>query len=138
MTTVWTSKSLGVDPPRSILSFYGRTDFKSGIFLRSEATTSLAPDIRLPSTNCIRHINSITSYGDDEDGTCGWAMRPGDPRSELVRSLFNSGHGLSLLLNNVVNTNDDDDEEGNRRLRATPTPERVAAVSPLAHVRAGD
>lgn len=30
MTTDWTSKSLGIDPPRSILSFYGPTDFESG------------------------------------------------------------------------------------------------------------
>lgn len=30
MTTAWSSKSLGADPPKSILSFYGPTDFESG------------------------------------------------------------------------------------------------------------
>ncbi|KAI1416405.1 BcPKS16, polyketide synthase [Hypoxylon sp. FL1857] len=30
MTTDWTSRSLGIDPPRAILSFYGPTDFESG------------------------------------------------------------------------------------------------------------
>lgn len=29
MTTDWTSRSLGIDPPRVILSFYGPTDFES-------------------------------------------------------------------------------------------------------------
>lgn len=30
MTTAWTTKEIGVKPPRAILSFYGPTDFESG------------------------------------------------------------------------------------------------------------
>ena len=30
MTTAWTTKDVGLQPPRAILSFYGPTDFESG------------------------------------------------------------------------------------------------------------
>lgn len=30
MTTAWTARALGIDPPRCILSFYGPIDFESG------------------------------------------------------------------------------------------------------------
>ena len=30
MTTAWTSKEAGLEPPKAVLSFYGPTDFESG------------------------------------------------------------------------------------------------------------
>ena len=54
-------------------------------------------------------------------------MRPGDPRSELVLSLFKEGTGLSLMLNGL-STN---------ALTLPPEPDRVAYISPMAHVRTG-
>lgn len=64
-------------------------------------------------------------------------MKANDPRSALVVSLFQSGHGLSLLLNNVMEASRDDDAESATSWRAPPAPERVATICPLAHLRAG-
>lgn len=70
----------------------------------------------------------ITSY--DAEGTdstgLGW-VRPGDPRSELVLSLFKEGNGLSIMLNGI---SDDD-------WRRKPDSKRVVAISPMAQVRSG-
>lgn len=57
----------------------------------------------------------------------GW-VKPGDPRSELVLSLFKEGNGLPLLLNGIS-----DDGDWNRYLNTA----QVAAISPLAQVRNG-
>jgi acetyl esterase/lipase len=52
-------------------------------------------------------------------------VRPGDPRSELVLSLFKEGNGLSLMLNGISGG------------FTAPDPSRVAAISPMAQLRAG-
>ncbi|KAI1163974.1 BcPKS16, polyketide synthase [Nemania serpens] len=136
MTTAWTSVEMRVEPPRSILGFYGPTDFESGQLdvLRFQNRPQREIDVgsiikSLPKT-------PITSYGDDEEGH-GWLMKANDPRSALVVSLFQSGHGLSLLLNNVMEASRDDDAESATSWRAPPAPERVATICPLAHLRAG-
>lgn len=88
------------------------------------------------NANWEHHIDQITSYGDDEEGH-GWLMKASDPRSALVVSLFQSGHGLSLLLNNVMEASRGDDAESATSWHAPPAPERVATICPLAHLRAG-
>lgn len=57
----------------------------------------------------------------------GW-VRPGDPRSELVLSLFKEGNGLPLLLNGLSSPDS---------LQTPPDPNKVAYISPLSHVRDG-
>ncbi len=72
----------------------------------------------------------ITSYSaqpsDLDSSGLGW-VNPGDPRSELVLSLFKEGNGLRLLLNGVA-------DDGWKR---QPHPNEIAAISPMAQVRAG-
>lgn len=60
-------------------------------------------------------------------------MRPGDPRSELVLSLFKEGTGLPLLLNGLPSGSGADDDSWTQR----PDAERVAAISPMAQLRHG-
>ncbi|ESZ91464.1 BcPKS16, polyketide synthase [Sclerotinia borealis F-4128] len=128
MTTAWTTKDAGLKPPRAILAFYSPTDFESGDLDISRGNQypgrTLSMDkIRKSLPKC-----PITNY--DAEGTdltgLGW-VRPGDPRSELVLSLFKEGNGLSLMLNGI---SDDD-------WRRKPDPERVAAINPMAQLRSG-
>ncbi|KAM0172578.1 hypothetical protein ACHAPF_007314 [Botrytis cinerea] len=128
MTTAWTTKDIGLEPPCAILAFYSPTDFESGDLDISRANQY--PGRKL-SLNAIRKSLSkrpITNYdADSSDSTgLGW-VRPGDPRSELVLSLFKEGNGLSIMLNGI---SDDD-------WRRNPDPERVAFISPMAQLRSG-
>lgn len=76
----------------------------------------------------------ITNYSTTPTSTdsshLGW-LRPGDPRSELVLSLFKEGHGLPLLLNGIRPTT-------GKPWSATPPSDLIAAISPLSHLRHGD
>ncbi|KAL9125848.1 MAG: hypothetical protein Q9217_005003, partial [Psora testacea] len=71
----------------------------------------------------------ITSY-DSATGTdstnLGW-VRPGDPRSELVLSLFKEAHGLRVMLNGL----------SSNALATTPPLAKVQAISPMAQLKAG-
>ena len=79
---------------------------------------------------CCGQITSyITSPNATDSSHLGW-IRPGDPRSELVLSLFKEGNGLPLLLNGIRPSDD--------KPWSTPPPARlVAAISPSAHLRDG-
>lgn len=98
----------------------------------------------------------LTQYdGNGTDTTgLGW-VRPGDPRSELVLSLFKEGNGLPLLLNGLPRASheeedssedgssedsesDEDDVEDDNAWLHAPHPERVVAISPLAQVQRGN
>ncbi|KAL8941751.1 MAG: hypothetical protein Q9211_001697, partial [Gyalolechia sp. 1 TL-2023] len=74
----------------------------------------------------------ITSYdspsGSTDRTNLGW-VRPGDPRSELILSLFKDNTGLPLLLNGLPS--------GSQDAFRAPDPSRVAAISPMAHLRTG-
>ncbi|KAJ8129801.1 hypothetical protein O1611_g3828 [Lasiodiplodia mahajangana] len=126
MTTAWTSRKRGIEPPRSILSFYGPTDFESGDLDDAHFSDYHNHNSHVNVKAIVQSLPKapITSYGDDEEGH-GWLTRSNDPRAALLLSLFKSGHGLSLLLNDVVDGGDDDDS-----WQAPPAPERVAAISP--------
>ena len=74
-------------------------------------------------------LPQITSY-DSPTGTdstnLGW-VRPGDPRSELVLSLFKERLGLRVMLNGLSS-----------EALATPPPlAKVQAISPMAQLKAG-
>lgn len=74
--------------------------------------------------------SQITSYDSNTIDTTGlgW-VRPGDPRSELVLSLFKEGTGLPLMLNGL--------SSDLSKTFAKPSEKRVAAISPMAHLRLG-
>lgn len=130
MSTAWTTPAAGLTPPKAILSFYGPTDFESGDLDGRRAL--LYPERQMSMDQIVASLPTrpITSY-DNENGKVdstglGW-VRPGDPRSELVLSLFKEGNGLSMMLNGIS------DPEWRRR----PHAEKVADISPMAHVRRG-
>lgn len=91
----------------------------SSLSLRLYLAPSLSSDFYL----------QITSY-DCPSGTdstnLGW-VRPGDPRSELVLSLFKESHGLNVMLKGISSAD-----------LATPPPlAKVQAISPMAQLKAG-
>ncbi|KAL9606215.1 MAG: hypothetical protein Q9179_000612 [Wetmoreana sp. 5 TL-2023] len=132
MTTAWTTKEVGLPPPKAILGFYSPTDFESGDLdgIRAEEYARCSISMEKLIASLPRH--PITSY-DSPNGTVdrtglGW-VRPGDPRSELILSLFKDNTGLPLLLNGLPSANENP--------FTRPDPSRIAAISPLAHLRAG-
>ncbi|KAB8291846.1 hypothetical protein EYC80_006628 [Monilinia laxa] len=126
MTTAWTTIKSDSKPPVAILAFYSPTDFESGDISRANEYPG-----RKMSMDKIRKslpklpITNYAAEGIDSTGL-GW-VRPGDPRSELVLSLFKEGNGLNLMLNGI--------SDGNWHRKPDPT--RVAAISPMAQLRSG-
>ncbi|MCJ1436576.1 hypothetical protein MMC27_005956 [Xylographa pallens] len=133
MTTAWTSRQAGLKPPVAILSFYGPTDFMSGDLDVRRA--EMYPERQMSMDKIISSLPTkpITSYSATATATdsshLGW-VRPGDPRSELVLSLFKEGHGLPLLLNSIR-------PPAGTPWSTPPPASRIASVSPLAHLRRG-
>ncbi|KAI9709676.1 MAG: hypothetical protein M1828_002375 [Chrysothrix sp. TS-e1954] len=142
MTTAWTSKDAGLPPPRAILSFYGPTDFESGDLDVRRAEEY--PERRLSMEKIISSLPTkpLTGYSamaDSSDSAhLGW-LRPGDPRSELVLSLFKEGNGLPLMLNGIrPDPSDGASSSGSTTTSfSPPSASSIAAVSPLAHLRQG-
>ncbi|EOD43923.1 putative polyketide synthase protein [Neofusicoccum parvum UCRNP2] len=110
-------------------AFYGPTDFESGDLDARRAEEY--PERRIALDDIIKALPTrpITSYdaiGTTDTTGLGW-VRPGDPRSELVLSLFKEGNGLPILLTGLSADS----------LTMPPSPSLVASISPLAHVRGG-
>lgn len=84
--------------------------------------------------------SQITGYdsGKVDQTGLGW-VKPGDPRSELVLSLFKEGNGLPLMLNGLppVGVSVVDDRTAGCSAFPKVDPAKVAAISPLAHVSNG-
>lgn len=138
MSTAWTLQSIGEPPPRAILSFYAPVDF-------------LAPDVfpratfgHLPHRFTREQVLAIdasgpckTNYEVDasagEAADLGW-VRAGDPRSELLLSLFreDSKYGLSLLLNGGGGGRD-----VGALVARQPSWEDVSRICPAFHVKTG-
>ena len=101
--------------------------------LSSPLRPSLAPP-NLPNPHqqlpTFQQITTYTTHPTSTDNShLGW-IRPGDPRSELVLSLFKEGHGLPLLLNSIRPPN-------GRSWSTKPPADLIAAISPLSHLRRG-
>ncbi|KAL2257749.1 hypothetical protein VTK26DRAFT_9223 [Humicola hyalothermophila] len=143
MTLGWTHKEAGVAPPKAVLSFYGPTDFESGDLDVRRAEEY--PERQMSMAKIIESLpkKPITNYATNTiDATnMGW-VRPGDPRSELVLSLFKEGNGLPLLLNGLPSSSSSssggsDNNNNNNNWATPPAADKVAYISPLAHVRDG-
>ena len=87
--------------------------------------------VNLPNT--LIDTLKITSYSITPDAIdsshLGW-LRPGDPRSELVLSLFKEGNGLPLLLNGIRPSD-------GKAWSTPPPPQLIAAISPNSQLRLG-
>ncbi|KFA74445.1 hypothetical protein S40288_08906 [Stachybotrys chartarum IBT 40288] len=133
MTLGWGHEA-GAKPPKAIVSFYGPTDFESGDLDVRRAEEY--PERQMAMSKIIAALpkHPITSYESTTDSTgLGW-VQPGDPRSELVLSLFKEGNGLPLLLNGISGDKDDHDNEAWKRQVSS---DRIAAINPMAKVRDG-
>ncbi|KAF5871074.1 putative polyketide synthase protein [Botrytis fragariae] len=128
MTTAWTTKNIGLEPPCAILAFYSPTDFEAGDLDISRVNQYPGRKLSLDTIKKSLSTRPITNYdAESSDSTgLGW-VRPGDPRSELVLSLFKEGNGLSVMLNGIS------DDDWCRK----PDPERVAFISPMAQLLSG-
>lgn len=75
--------------------------------------------------------NPVTNYGASasDETNLGW-LRPGDPRSELLLTVFHSDIGLPLMLHGLPSS---------LSLSSFPRPSQdlVKSISPLARVRSG-
>lgn len=68
------------------------------------------------------------SFSSTDNTGLGW-IKPGDPRSELVLSLIQEKHGVTLLLDGIPNGGDQ---------LGLPDPQQVAAISPITQVKRGN
>lgn len=129
MTTAWTCEEIGEEPPTAILSFYGPTNFESEDIDRRRAEQYVGRTMSFEQIRKSLPTKPITSY-DCPSGTdstnLGW-VRPGDPRSELVLSLFKESHGLNVMLNGISSAD----------LAKPPPLAKVKAISPMAQLKAG-
>ena len=128
MTTAWTTKAHGLRPPCAILNVCAPIDFESGDLDVRRAERYPERKMSVDKFVASRPKHPITSYDNDTiDSTgLGW-VRPGEPRSELVLSLFKDGNGLPMMLNGITDPN----------WHRQPNPDKVAAISPMAPLRKG-
>lgn len=85
---------------------------------------------RLPKT-------PITQHGHSDSTRLGW-LKQGDPRSELVLSLFQESgdRNLSILLNGLPDDDDDDETTANPSSeQPTISKAQLDAINPIAQVR---
>ena len=134
LTSAWTTRAAGIPIPSAILSFYGPTDFESDdldVDRNFPERTISIDEIR--SSLQSKPLTNYESKGDAKylDGV-GF-VRPSDPRSALVLSMFKEGFGLSLILDGIPAPNEKDGTVFKR-----PNAERIASISPLAQVRRGN
>ncbi|KAF6842710.1 polyketide synthase [Colletotrichum musicola] len=129
MTTAWTLRQAGMQPPSAILAFYCPVEYDP------EAPTTMGYDIeqRTMSLGQIRELLSDAPTAghapNSLDATrLGWVKR-GDPRSELVRALVKEERGMSLLFNGLPRDGDE---------LPYPDADRANAFSPLSQVREGN
>ncbi|KAF7896114.1 hypothetical protein EAF00_006129 [Botryotinia globosa] len=105
---------------------YGKYNFCS-----STETRMVTPLLKTMIIPCVNSDDTpITNYDSaiGDNTNLGW-VRPGDPRSELLLSMFKEGTGLSLLLNGLP-------RPGAKSLDQ-PTQAQIIAISPLAQLRKG-
>lgn len=134
LTSAWTTKALGISPPKVILSFYAPTDFESDDIDDDRKFPERAISItEIRKALLPKPLTNYESKGDAKylDGV-GF-VRPGDARSALVLSMFKEGIGLPLILDRIPPPN-----LKGETIFKRPNSERVELISPLAQVRLGN
>jgi acetyl esterase/lipase len=137
MSTAWTVGTAGETPPKAILSFYAPTGFLSRDAFTSRGA-SLVPHSmsreRILEANLLDPI-SYYNINSGESPELGW-VKSGDPRSELLLSLFRESkeYGLALMLNGKFGTQ----RSTEKLLSEPPSLQKQAAICPKARLRAGE
>ncbi|KAK9792202.1 hypothetical protein SCARD494_07250 [Seiridium cardinale] len=134
MSLGWTAEYAGLPPPSAVLSFYAPVDFESRELDSAKFIASL-PEQKLSLDHIInmlpnKPVTNSNCTGDTSD--MGW-VRPGDPRADLLITMSQQGITLPILLNGLCS------ERPGKRIPNLdePSPERIAFISPLAHLRLG-
>ncbi|KAL5328987.1 hypothetical protein ACEPPN_002496 [Leptodophora sp. 'Broadleaf-Isolate-01'] len=147
MTSAWTclgKEGESCRPPSAILSFYGPTDFESDYFTTRQGDEYPERSLSMSSIRDALSDKVITNYTSPSltpsETNLGFLL-PGDPRSELVLSLFKDGNGLSLLLNGFPTTSSSPTHSTSTNPANSPprtaTPSQIHSISPLSQVRTG-
>ncbi|KAL8803017.1 MAG: hypothetical protein Q9182_003443 [Xanthomendoza sp. 2 TL-2023] len=129
MTTAWTTLEAGIEPPNVILNFYGPSDLEALAAHHDSATEHPARSSSMVQPRKAQFQTTLTNHlsAQNEAPELDWLARS-DPRSDLIRSLFqNSGStSLSLLFNHAS---------------STPKPvsqSQIESISPIAQLRKGN
>lgn len=156
MSLAWTAPSRGICPPDAILAFYCPSDYESEFWRRPnfpENTREAAKNVYgYDLLEGVRADGPITAYNvpppcDGGRGPVGGWMSLADPRSRIALHMNWRGQTLPTLLDGLpsraganadADSDADADADADWEDRPQPDAARVAAVSPLARVRACD
>ncbi|KAK6215493.1 polyketide synthase protein [Colletotrichum tabaci] len=136
MTLAWTSLARQVAPPTAILAFYSPLDYEDDFWMRpnvprgatSDPAERFPLDARIWDGGVFDTARVEYRVAPTKRALGGW-MAASDPRSRLALHMNAQGRTLHVLLNGLDKTT--------RQPPAAPTSAEIAAVSPLARVRAG-
>lgn len=145
LTLAWTSAARQIRPPDAILAFYCPTDYEDPFWMapnvpngaRATETDMTTPDSYDLDDRILAGLLNvpITSYNipPTKRALGGW-LAPSDPRSRLALYMNTHGRTLHVLLDGLFTL-----EKKSWKLPVKPpAPERIAAASPLAQIRAGN
>lgn len=140
MTLAWTSAARQTQPPAAILAFYNPSDYEDPFWTAPNvpAGAKTSDNGKSDPYNLDEQILeglsdvSITNYNvpSTKRSLGGW-LAPNDARSRLALHMNMHGHTLHVLLGGL-------DKKGRKLRPEPPTPERIAAASPLAQICAGN
>ena len=145
MTLGWTSAAKQIQPPEAILAFYCPTDYEDPFWLApnvpagaqttdANTTTSDSYDLDNQILEGLSDI-PITGYNvpSNKRALGGW-LAPSDPRSRLALHMNMHGRTLHVLLGGLLKLG----KKSRKIASEPPTPEKIAAASPLAQIYAGN
>ncbi|KAH8886520.1 ketoacyl-synt-domain-containing protein [Thozetella sp. PMI_491] len=140
MSLAWTSIPKGVRPPDAILAFYCPTDYEDAFWMEPNIPSGSE---KMAATYVSTELDEEIWKGISNRPITGHCVPPlsraygvtggltlNDPRTRLALYMNWRGKTLHVLLNGL--NKQTREEPGN------PTPAQIAAVSPLAHIRAGE
>ena len=145
MTLAWTSAARQIRPPEAILAFYCPTDYEDPFW----ATPNVPAGAKVTDTDLMTSDSyelddqvwaglfdaPITGYNipSTKRALGGWLARS-DARSRLALHMNTHGRTLHVLLGGPLTRT----QNSRNYPVESPTPERIAAASPLAQIRAGN
>ena len=145
MTLAWTAAARQIRPPEAILAFYCPTDYEDSFWLTpnvpagvqtTETDSTPSDSYDLDDSILEALFNTpITGYNipSTKRALGGW-LAPSDARSRLALYMNMHARTLHVLLGGALAL-----DQLNRKIPLEPPPpEQIAAISPLAQIRAGN
>ncbi|KAI4177502.1 MAG: hypothetical protein LQ343_000483 [Gyalolechia ehrenbergii] len=136
MTTAWTTTNAGIPPPTAILNFYGPSDMETLALNKNLGKEYPPRTMPMPTIRSLLSKTPITSHGHSDSTRLGW-LKPGDPRSELVLSLFqeSGNRSLSILLHGLPEETKETETNSSEAQGPIISKELLDAINPIAQVR---